>query len=117
MSSGYFDAYYNKAKKVQRLLRREFKKAFESCDALIMPTTIGTAFKIGEKLDDPISMYMEDLFTVPANIAGIPAISIPYAKGENGLPLGMQFMADERGEEVLFEVGKKFQETLGGKLL
>lgn len=117
LSSGYFDAYYNKAKKVQRLLRREFKKAFESCDALIMPTTIGTAFKIGEKLDDPISMYMEDLFTVPANIAGIPAISIPYAKGENGLPLGMQFMADERGEEVLFEVGKKFQETLGGKLL
>lgn len=117
LSSGYFDAYYNKAKKVQRLIRREFKEAFASCDALILPTTIGTAFKIGEKLDDPISMYMEDLFTVPANIAGIPAISIPYARSKNGLPLGMQFMADERGEKVLFEVGKMFKDTLGGELL
>lgn len=115
LSSGYFDAYYNKAKKVQRLIRKEFKSAFEKCDSIILPTTSGTAFKIGEKLGDPVSMYMEDLFTVPANIAGIPAVSVPYAKEENGLPLGMQFFAEEKCENKMFDIAKQFQKTLGGE--
>ena len=83
LSSGYFDAYYNKAKKVQRLIKKEFEEAFKSCDCILLPTTLGTAFKLGGKLNDPVSMYMEDLFTVPANLAGIPAMSIPYATAEN----------------------------------
>ena len=112
LSSGYYDAYYNKAKKVQTLIKQEFKQAFSSCDAIILPTTLGTAFKIGEKLEDPISMYKEDLFTVPANIAGIPAISVPYAVGENGLPLGMQFMAGEKQEQVMFEIAKQFEKLV-----
>jgi len=115
LSSGYFDAYYNKAKRVQRVIKKEFQKAFEDCDAIIMPTTFGTAFKIGEKLNDPVSMYMEDLFTVPANIAGIPALSVPYAKGNNGLPLGMQFMANEKCEDKIFEIAKRFEKCLGGR--
>ncbi len=116
LSSGFFDAYYNKAKKLQRLLKQEFKEAFKECDCIITPTTLSTAFKIGGKLKDPISMYMEDLFTVPANLAGIPALSIPYAKCENGLPLGMQFMACERDEQTLFEVADKFEKIIGGKV-
>ena len=107
LSSGYFDAYYNKAKNLQKMIKREFKQAFEQCDAIIIPTTTGVAFKIGEKMSDPVSMYLEDLFTVPANIAGIPAISVPYAK-DDGLPLGMQCLADEMGEKILFEIAKKF---------
>ena len=114
LSSGYFDAYYNKAKKLQRLIKKEFKVAFEKCDAIILPTTTGPAFKIGEKVGDPISMYMEDLFTVPANIAGIPAISVPFAKAENGLPLGMQFMANDKNEAAMFEIAKIFDCAVGG---
>ena len=112
LSSGYFDAYYNKAKKVQKLIKKEFKAAFEKCDALILPTTTGEAFKIGEKMNDPVSMYLEDLFTVPANISGMPALVVPYATGENNLPLGMQFMADECGEGNLFDIAKIFNNTM-----
>ncbi len=108
LSSGFFDAYYGKAKKLQRLIKKEFKNAFADCDAIILPTTTGTAFKIGEKMVDPVSMYLEDLFTVPANIAGIPALVVPYAK-ENGLPIGMQFLADEQKEETLFAIAEKFK--------
>ncbi len=114
LSSGYFDAYYNKAKKLQRLIKQEFKQAFEMCDAIILPTTTGTAFKIGEKMTDPVSMYLEDIFTVPANIAGIPAISVPYAT-EDGLPIGMQFLADAEMETTLFAVAKLFKKTLEEK--
>ncbi len=117
LSSGYFDAYYNKAKKVQRLIRQELKEAFKACDAIIMPTTFGTAFKLGEKLNNPLAMYLEDLFTVPANIAGIPAISVPYATADNGLPLGMQFFADEREEEKMYDIAKTFEQTIKGGAL
>lgn len=112
LSSGYFDAYYNKAKKVQKLIKKEFKAAFEKCDALILPTTTGEAFKIGEKMNDPVSMYLEDLFTVPANVSGMPALVVPYAKGEHNLPLGMQFIANECGEGNLFDIAKIFKNTL-----
>ena len=115
LSSGYFDAYYNKSKKVQRLIKKEFKQAFENCDAIMLPTTFSTAFEIGGKINDPVAMYLEDLFTVPANIAGVPAISVPYSVAENGLPLGMQFMANHCNEETLFEITKIFRTVLGGK--
>lgn len=112
LSSGYFDAYYNKAKKVERLIKKEFSEAFKKCDAIMLPTTLGTAFKIGEKSSDPVTMYKEDLFTVPANIAGLPAISVPYASGENGLPLGMQFMANANCDSTILEIAKIFESVI-----
>ncbi len=108
LSSGFFDAYYNKAKKLQALLRKEFAEAFKSCDAIITPTTPGEAFEIGGKIADPISMYLEDLFTVPASISGIPALSIPYACGKANLPLGLQFMGAEKSENLLYDLAQKF---------
>lgn len=112
LSSGYYDAFYGKAKNVQKLIKKEFKTAFLNCDAIILPTTLSTAFKIGSKNSDPVEMYMEDLFTVPANIAGIPAVSVPYSLAENGLPLGMQFMADEMQESKMFEIAKIFKSQM-----
>lgn len=107
LSSGFYDAYYTKAKRLQRLLRQEFSKAFEVVDAILMPTTPDVAFKIGEKSKDPVSMYLEDLFTVPASIAGVPALSIPYEKDEEGLPLGLQLIGSEKTESVLYDLAKK----------
>lgn len=113
LSSGYFDAYYNKAKKLQTLIKSEFNKSFDDCDAIMLPTTPYTAFKIGSKSGSPIAMYLEDLFTVPANIAGIPAISVPYAIAENGLPLGMQFLAKQKNDKILFDITRQFSKELG----
>lgn len=111
LSSGFFDAYYKKAKKLQALLRKEFAQAFELCDAIITPTTPGEAFEIGGKISDPVSMYLEDLFTVPASISGIPAVSVPYAIGKNSLPLGIQLMGPERSEKRLYDIAKKFDKA------
>lgn len=110
LSSGYFDAYYKKAKKLQTLLKKEFAKAFEKCDVIITPTTPDEAFEIGGKIKDPVAMYLEDLFTVPASISGIPALSIPYAQGKTGLPLGLQLMGSEKSEKILYDIAKKFKE-------
>lgn len=112
LSSGYFDAYYNKAKQVQRLIKSEFKNALQFCDCIIMPTTSGVAFKIGEKTADPIAMYHEDLYTVPANITGLPAISVPFAE-KDGLPLGVQFYASEKEDTLMFEIVKEFEKMRG----
>lgn len=109
LSSGYFDAYYKKAKELQQLLKKEFAKAFEECDVIVTPTTPDVAFKIGEKSKDPISMYLEDLFTVPASISAVPAISVPYAE-KQGLPLGMQIMGKEKSESVLYDIAKYIME-------
>ncbi|MBO5395021.1 MAG: Asp-tRNA(Asn)/Glu-tRNA(Gln) amidotransferase subunit GatA [Clostridia bacterium] len=110
LSSGYFDAYYKKAKKLQTLLKQEFAEAFKHCDTIITPTTPGEAFEIGGKIKDPVAMYLEDLFTVPASIAGIPALSIPYAKGKTGLPLGLQLMGAQKSEKTLYDIAKKFKQ-------
>jgi len=111
LSTGYYDAYYGKALAVRRLIQEDFKKAFESVDVIAMPTTPNPAFKIGEKTEDPIQMYLEDIFTVPANIAGIPGISVPSGfvsvEGKE-LPLGLQLLATHGSEESLFAVSKKF---------
>lgn len=116
LSSGYFDAYYKKAKKLQVLLKKEFENAFSNCDVIITPTTPGEAFKLGEKSLDPVSMYLEDLFTVPASIAGIPALSVPYGKDEvSNMPLGLQLMGKNNSEKVLYDVAKYVfkEETYG----
>ncbi len=107
LSTGYYDAYYGKALAVRRLIQKEFEEAFESVDIIALPTTPSPAFKLGEKSQDPVQMYLEDIFTVPANIAGIPALSVPSGKID-GLPLGLQLMAKNGAEEALLVVGKDF---------
>ncbi len=107
LSSGYYDAYYNKANIVRELIREDFRKAFESVDVILTPTAPTPAFKIGEKTSDPLQMYLEDIFTVTANLTGNPAMSIP--SGFSGkLPLGIQMTARHGEEATLFAVGKKF---------
>ncbi len=109
LSAGYFDAYYNKANAVRRMITKQFEHAFESVDVIATPTTTSPAFKIGEKTSDPIKMYLEDIFTVPANIAGIPGISVPsgtVVRDDVSLPIGIQFMAAPFAEDHLFTAGR-----------
>jgi aspartyl-tRNA(Asn)/glutamyl-tRNA(Gln) amidotransferase subunit A len=111
LSSGYYDAYYNKANIVREIIKEDYKKAFEKVDVIITPTAPNVAFKIGDKVDDPLQMYLEDIFTVPINLAGVPAISVPAGLKEIGdkrLPIGIQFIAPHLGESILFSVSKKF---------
>lgn len=111
LSAGYHDAYYNKAIILRQKISKEFEEAFSAVDIIATPTAPGPAFKIGEKINDPLALYLEDVFTVPANIVGIPAISIPSGNVERegvSLPLGLQLMAPHDCENLLFEVGKKF---------
>ncbi len=107
LSSGYYDAYYNRANALRRVITSDFVKAFEKVDIILTPTTPAPAFKIGEKISDPVAMYLEDIFTVTANLTGMPAMSIPSGKS-NGLPLGIQMTAPHGNEEVLFKAGKSF---------
>ena len=111
LSAGYYDAYYYTAMRVREKMKQEFAKAFEGVDAIITPTTAGPAFKLGEKTTDPIKMYLEDIFTAPANITGLPAISVPSGFVEEEgkrLPLGLQIITPHLREDVLFSIGKKF---------
>ena len=103
LSSGYFDAYYNKARALQGKLRNEYLKAFESCDVILMPTTTGEAFKIGSKAN-PVDAYKEDIFTVSANVSGLPCIAVPFGVGPNNLPIGMQFLAPHWEEKRLYQI-------------
>jgi aspartyl-tRNA(Asn)/glutamyl-tRNA(Gln) amidotransferase subunit A len=108
LSSGYYDAYYNRANAVRRMITEDFLKAFKNVDLIATPTAPSPAFKIGEKTNDPVAMYLEDIFTVTANITGMPAISIPCPVPEKSLPIGLQLTARHGGEETLFEAGKDF---------
>ncbi len=110
LSSGYYDAYYLKAQKVRTLIRREFDEAFAKYDVLITPTSTSVPFKIGEKVDDPIQMYLSDVCTLPINIAGVPAISIP-AGFARGLPVGMQIIGRPFSEETLFKTAYTYQQA------
>ncbi len=105
LSAGYYDAYYKKAMQVRRLIKDDLNKTFETFDALITPTTPTTAFKLGEKIDDPLTMYLMDIYTVTANLAGICAINVPAGVHTNGLPFGVQVMAPAFQEERLFQLG------------
>ena len=104
LSSGYYDAYYIKAQKVRQLIKSDFDNAFTKVDAILTPSTPSSAFKIGEKKDDPISMYLNDIFTVPANLAGIPAMSVPAGHDKNNLPLGLQLIGKPLGEQTLLNL-------------
>ncbi|TWP33325.1 Asp-tRNA(Asn)/Glu-tRNA(Gln) amidotransferase subunit GatA [Leekyejoonella antrihumi] len=113
LSSGYYDAYYGQAQKVRTLIARDFNAAFEQADVLVTPTAPTTAFKIGEKIDDPMAMYLNDVATIPANLAGIPGMSIPNGLAdEDGLPSGMQFLAPATKDERLYQVGAALEAAL-----
>lgn len=114
LSAGYADQYYNKANYVKELIKKDFEEAFKEVDVVLTPTTPSPAFKIGEKTEDPIQMYLEDIFTVTANLVGTPAISIPSGFAEvegKKLPLGIQFTSPHMREDILFTIGKKFEAT------
>jgi aspartyl-tRNA(Asn)/glutamyl-tRNA(Gln) amidotransferase subunit A len=110
LSAGYYDAYYLKAQKVRTLIRREFDSVFEKVDALVTPTSPTVPFKIGEKTDDPLQMYLSDVCTLPINIAGIPALSIP-AGFSDGLPVGMQIIGKPFAEETIMKIGHAYQQV------
>jgi aspartyl-tRNA(Asn)/glutamyl-tRNA(Gln) amidotransferase subunit A len=103
LSSGYYDAYYRKAGQARTLIRRDFDKAFEQCDAIVTPVSPTTAFKIGEKTEDPLTMYLSDIFTIPVNLAGLPAISLPCGFDGKGLPVGLQIIGKPLDETLLLQ--------------
>jgi aspartyl-tRNA(Asn)/glutamyl-tRNA(Gln) amidotransferase subunit A len=109
LSSGYYDAYYLKALKVRNLIRGDFTKAFKRCDCIMMPVSPTTAFKIGEKVDDPLKMYLSDIYTIAANLAGIPSISVPCGFDENNLPVGLQILSPAFSEDKLLRIARMFE--------
>lgn len=110
LSSGFYDAYYNKANFVRNLIKNDYDEAFKDVDLIATPTAPTSAFKIGEKADDPLKMYLSDMFTTPANLARIPAVSLPsgFEMKERKLPLGIQLMSGYGREDILFKAGKDF---------
>jgi aspartyl-tRNA(Asn)/glutamyl-tRNA(Gln) amidotransferase subunit A len=111
LSAGYYDAYYGKASQVRTLIIEDFKKAFESCDVILSPVAPTPAFKIGEMVDDPLTMYLSDIFTLSANLAGIPGISVPCGFSSKGLPIGLQIMAKHFDEGKLIKVAYNFEQN------
>jgi aspartyl-tRNA(Asn)/glutamyl-tRNA(Gln) amidotransferase subunit A len=109
LSSGYYDAYYTKAQKVRTLLKQDFVNAFEKCDAILTPTAPTTAFKIGEKSDDPLAMYLSDIYTASANLAGVPGISIPCGLSSENLPIGLQLVGNFWAEDVLLNLANVYE--------
>ncbi|WKZ26976.1 MAG: Asp-tRNA(Asn)/Glu-tRNA(Gln) amidotransferase subunit GatA [Candidatus Paceibacterota bacterium] len=106
LSAGYFDAYYMKAQRVRALISQDYDRAFENVDVIVGPTTPTTAFRIGEKSDDPLAMYLSDMYTVPANLAGLPALSVPYGVGrESGMPVGVHITSKAFDEETMLRIG------------
>ncbi len=112
LSAGYYDAFYLKAQKVRTLIKRDFTQAFSRCDVLITPTAPTAAFKFGEKSGDPMSMYMQDIFTLPPSLAGIPAVSVPCGLSPDGLPIGLQICAPELEEKRLVRIGHAFETAI-----
>jgi aspartyl-tRNA(Asn)/glutamyl-tRNA(Gln) amidotransferase subunit A len=111
LSSGYYDAYYLKAQQVRTLIKRDFLQAFERCDAILTPTTPTPAFRLGEKTDDPLAMYLSDVYTVTANLVGVPGISIPAGLSRGGLPIGFQLMGRHWGEPTLFRLAHAYEQA------
>lgn len=114
LSAGYYDAFYLKATQVRKLIQSDFEKAFEKCDLLLTPTSPTTAFKVGEKLDDPLKMYLSDVFTLPINLAGLPGISVPCGLDQKGLPIGLQMIGRSFEETTLFQAARIFEKSQGG---
>ena len=111
LSAGYYDAYYGKASQVRTLIVEDFRKAFEVCDVILSPVAPTPAFRIGENVDDPLTMYLSDIFTLSANLAGIPGMSVPCGFSSEGLPIGLQIMGNHFDEEVLLRVGYAFEQA------
>ena len=109
LSAGYYDAYYLKAQKVRTLIRDDFRQAFERVDAILSPTSPVPAFKLGEKLDDPLAMYLMDVFTLPCNLAGLPGLSVPCGFTREGLPIGLQILGRAFDEARLLRIGHTFE--------
>jgi aspartyl-tRNA(Asn)/glutamyl-tRNA(Gln) amidotransferase subunit A len=113
LSHGYYDAYYLKAQRIRALIARDFEQAFAEVDAILTPTAPSAAFAIGEKMDDPVSMYLNDVFTVPVNLAGLPGLSIPAGLSSEGLPLGLQVIGRAFDEETVLRVGGVLERAAG----
>ena len=111
LSAGYYDAYYGKASQVRTLIKTDFQNAFDTCDVILCPVAPTPAFNIGEKMDDPLTMYLSDIFTISANLAGIPGMSIPCGFSKDGLPIGLQLMAKHFNEEMLFKIAYNFEQA------
>lgn len=116
LSSGYYDAYYKKAKLTQNRIRDEYTQAFRSCDVILTPTAPTTAFRLGERVDDPLKMYAADICTVPVNIAGLPAVSMPCGADENGLPVGLQLIGPKFGEETILNAALALEQAGASRL-
>ncbi|MBN1179138.1 MAG: Asp-tRNA(Asn)/Glu-tRNA(Gln) amidotransferase GatCAB subunit A, partial [Anaerolineae bacterium] len=111
LSAGYYDAYYLKAQKVRTLIKADFDRAFEQVDVLVAPTAPTTAFRLGEKVDDPLQMYLSDVFTLSVNLAGICGLSLPCGVDEHGLPIGLQIMGPALGEETILRVAHAYEQA------
>lgn len=115
LSAGYYDAYYNKACQVRRLIQDQYKQAFQKCDVLLSPVSTTPAFKSGEKISDPLAMYLNDIFTVSANLAGLPGMSVPFGLSKDRLPIGIQLTARHFNEQTLLDVGLALENAAGLK--
>jgi aspartyl-tRNA(Asn)/glutamyl-tRNA(Gln) amidotransferase subunit A len=111
LSAGYYDAYYLKAQKVRALIARDFAQAFEQVDAIVAPVSPFPAFKLGEKVDDPVAMYLSDIYTITGSLAGIPCMSVPCGKTAQGLPVGMQVLTRHFDETTMFRVADAFEKA------
>lgn len=111
LSSGYYEAYYRKAQQVRTLIKQDFQRAFEKCDAIATPTTPTPAFLLGEKTDDPLAMYLNDIYTCTANLAGIPGISLPCGLSKEGLPIGFQFVGPHWSEGRLLNLANAYEQA------
>ena len=112
LSAGFYDAYYKKAQQVRRLIKNDFDEAYKKVDAILTPSTPSAAFKIGEKTNDPVSMYLNDIFTVPVNLAGLPAISIPAGIDVKGYPLGLQIIGKAFDEQNILNIAYAMEEKI-----
>jgi aspartyl-tRNA(Asn)/glutamyl-tRNA(Gln) amidotransferase subunit A len=117
LSAGYYDAYYRKAQQVRTLITRDYEQALASVDVIAMPTAPTTAFKLGEKVEDPLQMYLADVFTVSANLTGLPAISVPCGLDERGLPVGLQLTGPAFGETALLRAAAAYEDARGALAL
>lgn len=113
LSSGYYDAYYLQAQKTRTLIRRDYDVAFEKCDVILTPTTPTTAFRFGEKVDNPLQMYLNDIYTIPANLAGLPGISVPCGLSKDGLPIGLQIIGQAFDEQTVLRVAHAYEQLRG----
>ena len=110
LSSGFYDAYFLKAAKARTLIVEEYAKAFSKCDFILTPVAPNPAFKLGEKVNDPVAMYLEDVMSVPLNLAGVPGLTIPAGKTDAGLPIGLQLVGPRRSDKSLIEFSKELAE-------